>query len=311
MGDRSDPSHSMSFIIALKQSNLDTLEEKFWAVSNPDSPLYQQYMTKEEIIDLIKPNDIDYQIIIEWLKSNGINNNQWKSYGDAIEVRATAFQCETIFSTIIRQYKNNDSGKIIHRQFGSFSVPSHIKERIDAVFGLSTFPMPRYIAHKGSTNDTVGIIAQSIYNISSKQIPSKEASLTSQGVIEFGFQTFSPSDLSTYALLTGINIEPVPNNQIIGINDPTSGQTEATLDIDFIATVNSGASNWFWIEPGVNWLYAFAVHFFNTTVVPQVISISYGWYEGAQCDLFPDECSMIGVDSHGYVRRVNTEFQLL
>jgi len=39
--------------------------------------------------------------------------------------------------------------------------------------------------------------------------------------------------------------------------------------------------------------------------------MSYGWYEGDQCNvqISGDECSNLGVNSYGYVARVNTEFQ--
>jgi len=63
------------------------------------------------------------------------------------------------------------------------------------------------------------------------------------------------------------------------------------------------------LETGNGWLYQFATHFFNTTDVPQVNSISYGWWEGDQCTISPTECQSLGVDSQGYVLRVNAEFQ--
>jgi len=46
-----------------------------------------------------------------------------------------------------------------------------------------------------------------------------------------------------------------------------------------------------------------------TTTVPMVQSISYGWAEFDQCAISPSSCSKIGVNSQGYVLRVNTEFQ--
>jgi len=42
--------------------------------------------------------------------------------------------------------------------------------------------------------------------------------------------------------------------------------------------------------------------------VALVNSISYGWSELDQCSINPDECRQLGVDSLGYVRRVNAEF---
>ena len=53
------------------------------------------------------------------------------------------------------------------------------------------------------------------------------------------------------------------------------------------------------------------MHFLNTTVVPDVISVSYGWYEGQQCEngIGGAECKALNVTSAQFVQRVNTEWQ--
>jgi len=65
------------------------------------------------------------------------------------------------------------------------------------------------------------------------------------------------------------------------------------------------------IEAGTTWLYGFSTHVFQTSSVPQVISISYGWNEEDQCEagIGSSECQALGVNSQQYVQRVNTEFQ--
>ncbi len=42
------------------------------------------------------------------------------------------------------------------------------------------------------------------------------------------------------------------------------------------------ATNWFWIEGGSGWLYAFVSHFSSTQTVPSVLSVSYAWSEQDQ-----------------------------
>jgi tripeptidyl-peptidase-1 len=113
--------------------------------------------------------------------------------------------------------------------------------------------------------------------------------------------------LTSYGSQVAIKIVPV--SKTVGPNQPNSPQTEAELDIQFIATVNDEAANWFWLEAGDNWLYLFSVHFMNTATVPMVNSISYAWSEMDQCQINPSECQNLGVNSQGYVTRVNAEFQ--
>jgi tripeptidyl-peptidase-1 len=51
-------------------------------------------------------------------------------------------------------------------------------------------------------------------------------------------------------------------------------------------------------------LYSFAVDFYNSPEVPDVISLSWGWAEDGQCDLI--DCT--NITSSQYVDRVNREF---
>merc|ERR1712151_183548 len=59
------------------------------------------------------------------------------------------------------------------------------------------------------------------------------------------------------------------------------------------------------------WQYEWANTFYSTTVVPDTVSISWGWAESGQCSsgIADTECSTLGVDAAGYVARTNVEFQ--
>jgi len=81
------------------------------------------------------------------------------------------------------------------------------------------------------------------------------------------------------------------------------------LDIEWISAISLEATNWFWIENGNGWVYEFGNHFLNFTTPPQVTSTSYGWWEGDQCDIDPQECQTLGVDSYGYTAATNRLFQ--
>jgi len=81
---------------------------------------------------------------------------------------------------------------------------------------------------------------------------------------------------------------------------------ESSLDIQYITAMGLDATNWYWTSPG--WLYDFALNFYNTEAVPDVISLSWGWAESQQCEITTQECSTLGVDSEMYVKRTNVEF---
>jgi len=131
----------------------------------------------------------------------------------------------------------------------------------------------------------------------------------SQSPIEFEGQCFDPNDLATFSQLVNIPTLAVTANNTIGPNDPQSPQLEASLDVEFMAIINNAATTWFWLEQGDGWLYQFVNHMFSAQNIPEVQSISYGWSESDQCQIDPQECQQLGVNSQGYVERVNAEFQ--
>jgi subtilase family serine protease len=62
--------HPITFILSLRQQNLDKLEELFWDRSNPNSPQYQQWLSIEQINSLVSPPKEQHDAVLSWLKEN-------------------------------------------------------------------------------------------------------------------------------------------------------------------------------------------------------------------------------------------------
>jgi len=299
------------FHVALSQQNLDKLDKIFWEVSDPNHDNYQNFLTTEEIQSLVAPKESSRQAVMSWLESSGVT--KINDFVDSIEAWTTVEVAEKMFGASFYEFQHQQSGAKVVKAFGQVSVPDNVHDVIDSVLGISSFPVPHLSSHlHDDPIENDAIIPQSIWSLYS--MPTNISSGTSsigQGVIEWEGQSFDPKDLSAYGTSVGIKIPAVPKAHIIGPNDPSQPGDESSLDIQFIGGVNPSGQNWFWIEGGTAWLYGFAVHFMNTTSVPDVISISYGWWEGDQCadGIGGDECQKYGLDTVGYVQRVNTEFQ--
>lgn len=63
----------MSFAFALKQRNLDVLENRFWAVATPGRREYRDFMTKQEIFDMIAPPQEDADVVLSWLAKHDVH----------------------------------------------------------------------------------------------------------------------------------------------------------------------------------------------------------------------------------------------
>jgi len=306
-----DGETKISFTLALKQQNLDQLEETFWNVANPDHPNYRKFMTIEEITRVVAPPKADQLRVIKWLNRRGVSPKQIENRGDSIVVKTTVEVAKKLFQTDFQVFQRTVDGKTIVRQFGEFSIPNRLSAIIDMVSGLSEFtPQKPLVKKVESPNSPVTVSPQTLqllYGTTGVTVSGN----SSAGVIEFEDQNFSPTDLGQFASDFGVNIPAVSSSRIIGQNDPNNPQIEATLDIQYILAVAQKAQSWFWLEGDSVWLYGFATHMFATKNVPLVNSISYGWNEEDQCEngIGAQECNALGVDSKGYVQRVNTEFQ--
>uniref|UniRef100_A0A7S0LM24 Peptidase S53 domain-containing protein n=1 Tax=Coccolithus braarudii TaxID=221442 RepID=A0A7S0LM24_9EUKA len=308
-GERASADHPVRFIVALKQQNLNILEDAFWAVSSPDSPRYRQFLTTEEITNLVRPKPEAIAGVRTWLTQAGVK--EIVDMGDALEAVTTVSVAEIALNTQFFMFHHQSGNKVV-RQFGEYSVPVGLSEHIDLVAGISEFPIVRENPFKKiAAGDATAVVPQTIQN--SYGTPSNHTAdpQSSTGVIEFEGQSFAPSDLQNFATQTLTPIKALSSDHIVGPNSPGSAGVEATLDIQYIAAVGRGDTNWFWLEGGTAWLYGFSTHFFNAASTPLVVSISYGWSEAAQCQqgIGGAECSQLGVNSQQYVERVNTEFQ--
>jgi len=317
-----DASDKVNFVIALKQQNLEQLNNIALAVSDPDSPKYQEFMSIDAILNMVAPSQQVQHLVMNRLMEFGIQKECINNFRDAIEVKGTTVAAASkLFNTNFFKFQNSQTKATVVKAFGAYSLPSDVAQYVEMVEGVSTFPVGHLQTkrnHKRKNNKLTPFIRDDSPDVVVPQtaflmyqIPAERygnATFTSQGVIEFEGQNFAPSDLDLYAQQANIKIIDPTASTIVGPNDPTNPGVEANLDIQAQAALNDEATNWFWLE--TDWLYTFVTHFFNTPSVPSVASISYAWSELDQCEdgIGSDECSTLGVDSIGFVNRVNVEF---
>jgi len=308
---RASKHQRMHFIIAVKQQNLDLLEDAFWAVAVPSSPKWQQFMTPERIGSIVasKPEHMD--AVTRWLDSHTSMDAVVKKTADAIEVRASVGDVERLFDAEVYIF-THDNGHVVLRVMGPHSVPKEIHDVIDLIEGISEFPMHRSSSRKTAkglqTQSTIAMVSPESLLTMYKVPGDKTASTVSQGPAEFQDDTsYNKDDLKTFFAQMDQPEEVV--GDIVGPYDGATPDTEATLDVQYITSIGKKQVNWYWTSD--NWMYQWAHNFFNAASIPDAVSISWGWAEDGQCQSGIDqtECQTLGIDAQQFVARVNTEFQ--
>jgi tripeptidyl-peptidase-1 len=317
--ERINNNEIVEFTIALRQRNLDMLNEVFEDRTNPLSKNFRQWLSIQEIQAIIAPKVEDVARVFEWLNVEGIEATP---YGDFIKVEGKVETVEKLLQTELYHYQNNQF-KHLHmiRQFGNLSIPSDLTDIIEMITGLSEFvpamaKLSRRQTREPEENFEYWVVPQTLramYNVSTTI--SATNSKTSQAVVEFSPRSgISFDDLFQFQDLTNQKQQNI--SYIVGdfrFSPINPVDDESTLDVQYIMAMAPGADCSYWTVDG--WLYDFATlvqqRQSNNQPVPYVFSVSYGWSEYDQCEITGDgtSCAQLGGTSKDYVTRTNTEFQ--
>jgi len=302
----------VEFTIALKQTNLDKLEEKFWQVADPKSPQWREFMNIDDISAMIAPKPEHVKVTKDWLKM--LSERAYVEVrGDSIKVRAPVKDIEKLLDTELYAF-THDNGHLVIKAMGELSVPAEIADAIDFVAGVTDFPMHRTSSQKTPKPDSLTakaavspiVIPESLKTMYS--VPAAPASGVSQSVAEFqDDQSYNKQDLQTFFNQSDLAADKVA--EIVGPYSGTYPDMEATLDTQYMMGVSEAPEMFYWTTPG--WMYEWANNFYSTATVPDSVSISWGWAEDGQCTsgIAQTECTTLGVNSAQYVARTNVEFQ--
>jgi tripeptidyl-peptidase I len=301
----------ITFYLAIKQNQygLDKLQKYILEdISNIDSPLYGQYMSRKEINGLVAPSGNQINSIKAWLNSNSIND--CKFFGDVIRCTEHVNRINKLLGIKMSWYHNVVTRKNTIGTVEPYSIPENLKDTIEFIDGISNRLNTGYkykYKYKPIGSDDVSNggfsreVMLRLYNISDNYI-NKNSSV---GAIEYSRKSgFSNKDLLNSQLGNGVNSNLISKNHLIGVNYDTP-DIESELDVQVMYWGAPDAELWY--EQYVGWMYGWAVDFFNRENVPEVVSISWGLDETQQCDVISCE----NTTSERYVKRSNAEFMKL
>ncbi|KAI0048067.1 subtilisin-like protein [Auriscalpium vulgare] len=119
--------------IGLKQRNLDTLSELLDAISHPDSPMYGQHWSADQVARHFAPSDATVHAVKRWLVDAGLAPERvGVSYNKGwIEVNVTVSEAESLLQTEYHVYAHPSGVEQIGCQ--SYSVREHVREHVDLV----------------------------------------------------------------------------------------------------------------------------------------------------------------------------------
>ena len=256
-------------LVALKQKNVNILEERLINISNPLHSQYGKYWSETQINELISPDQDEIDNLLTYFKKNNINCIQ--KGGDVLE-------CDNIDDKCLKR------------------IPSIVHFIEKSEYNIINYPS---IKSQDNSNFVGREVMVELYNISHNNIINNNISICA---VEYqGAGGFNETDL---LIQQNLNNESEKNiTTIIGENQGV--MLESQLDVQMMSQVAENVNIWFW--QGEEWLYTFATRFLNSSNIPDVLSMSWGWSAKEQCSNGLGICPG-NMTSAEYIKRVNIEY---
>ena len=211
-------------IFAIKQQNLPDLDEMLTERSSPNSPMYQQWLTYEEV-NRLAVNPSSTKAVQDWLSNNGVEIIHEELNTPYIKAKATVAQWESLLNTKFfswedksHENKNTMSQTNIIRA-KEYSLPTHMTEHLSAVFNTVQVPpayqpkfsvyeetetenqmIPNTITSAATTTTTLtnGRVTIGFLNSQYQFATNIGNSSMQQAIVTAGEEFYSPTDLTSF-----------------------------------------------------------------------------------------------------------------
>ncbi|XP_063806854.1 tripeptidyl-peptidase 1 [Pseudophryne corroboree] len=291
---------------ALKQQNVDKLQELVGRVSDPESSHYGHFLSLDELRTLVQPAGDTLKTVRTWLEKHGVRDCTSVLTGDFLQCETQASTAEKLLpGAQFHRYVKGDMSVI--RSSSPYSLTPEVAAQIDFVGGLHRFPAEREVLRRSENNrSSVGAefhlgvtpsVLRERYNLSASDIGAHPNN--SQACAQFLEQYFHPADLSEFMQLFGGSFQHRSEvDQVIGQQGGGRAGLEASLDVEYLMSMGANISTWVFTNPGrhesqepfLEWMLLLS----NMSSLPWVHTISYG----------DDEDSL----SVAFMERINVEF---
>ncbi|KAI0718407.1 family S53 protease-like protein [Cerioporus squamosus] len=136
------PEQTLTLRFALAQSDPEGLIDALYRVSDPASPTYRQWLSKEQVAQFVAPKAETAEAVNVWLQENGLTATTSSAAGDWISFEVPVKKANELFGTEFKTFAHQESGTEVVRTL-SYSLPASLQSHVDLVHPTTTFPDPK------------------------------------------------------------------------------------------------------------------------------------------------------------------------
>jgi len=256
--DKDATTVSLTFSLKHDADKLAALEEVATAVSTPGDKLYKEYMSIDEITDMVAPSKAAVKTVVDFLGRFGVADVAVNRNRDMVRATVPVAVAEKMLRTNMEEFDHvRVGGKTVVRATTGYSLPEAVAEHVALVSPLVQFPAiaePKHAAHgrkkmlrtgDDSPFDSCGMCTDTV----TPQVLEARYNYTtltdfttgnSMAVAEFEGQYTDTTDQTEFGTTCGMDHvlvdtfkgDPIPSGS------PMPG-IEAVLDVEYIEAVAS------------------------------------------------------------------------
>ncbi|KAJ7932752.1 subtilisin-like protein [Mycena leptocephala] len=250
---------TLNLRINLVQNDIAGLESALYAASTPDSALYGQWLTKEEVESFARPTEETTAAVTQWLSGNGIESTTSTPAGDWIAFTVPVAKANEMLRADFSVFTHVDSGKESIRTL-EYSLPVGLISHINLIAPTTSFSRPLRAGPilsftnaavpspdatpAASCNATITpSCLQALYNIPTTPAVNKNNVI---GVAGFGDQFANQADLTQFLKALRPDMPSTTSFSLTSVDNGTNSQTlsqagiEADLDIQYTVGLATG-----------------------------------------------------------------------
>ncbi|KAI9057998.1 subtilisin-like protein [Trametes sanguinea] len=307
------PETTISLRLALAESNPNGVIDALYSVSDPDSPSYGQYLSKDEVERFVAPQPATTEAVNAWLKENGLTAKPLSPAGDWLGIDVPVSKANSLFNTNFSVFQHADSGVETIRTL-AYSLPKALQGHIDLVHPTVSFPesLNRKAASPASAqpsvaqgglqavcaNGTIPACLQALYKI--PLTPAENKKENQLGVTGFFGNTAHYAWLQTFLEQYRPDMNPATNFSVVGIDGGDNDQnypsvSEGELDIQYtVGLATYVPVTYYFIgtdkpDSDVTGFLDEANLILTLDKPPQVLTTSYGLYESSMSFALTDK----------------------
>ena len=284
-------------VIAVKQRNVDKLENELLAVSDPYSPRFGKHWTREQLVALTA-NPEGTEATKAFLVQAGLIVTGESLAGEYLTVNGTVSSWNTLLNTTLSALcPTTTKGSLVFRSNSSVTIPPSLANHVEAVLNMAFRPAllnrpARPAPLKSPTVLINGVVTPAllwqVYGIVDGGVNPAGFGIT-QAIYSTLGQSFSSSDIVLFRkrfgllpLQTGELIDPLHRDNKSACSLDSRNCDENSLDLQYISAVSQGAKVLEWFDPEDSDMFTSWITTAASTPqqdLPNVISISYGIHE--------------------------------